>query len=69
MQTEHVNLSPSVNVDHPTGKEVISPLGNEENDSEMNKHEKRHVQSVQNSCFPLSNVQVCDLLPLMAART
>ena len=53
MQTEHENLSPSVNVVHPTGKEVISPLGKEENDSEMNKHEKRHVQSVQNSCFPL----------------
>ena len=62
MQTEHENLSPSVNVVHTTGKEVISPLRKEENDSEMNKHEKMHVQSVQNSCFSLSNLQVCDVL-------
>lgn len=56
IQTENENLSPSVDVVHTTGKEVISPLGKEENDFEMNKHEKRHAQSVQNKCSSLSNV-------------
>ena len=34
--------------------------------SEIYKHEKMHVQSVKNYCFPMLNMQICDAFVAVA---
>ena len=38
---------------------VISRRWKSENGCEMHKNKEQNVQSVQNSCFSLSNIQIC----------
>ena len=38
---------------------VISRRGKNENGCEMHKNKEQNVQSVLNSCFSLSNMQIC----------
>ena len=47
---------------HTTAKQVVSRRGKNENVCQMSKVKKLHVQSVQNYCFSLSNMQIYEVL-------
>jgi len=56
------HLSLHAHVVHTAAKQVIWRRGKNEKVCEMSKNEKMDVQSVQNYCFSLSNMQNCDVL-------
>jgi len=55
------NLS-SGQIVHTSVKQVISRREKNENDCENVQKWKRHVQSVQNCCFSMLNMQIYDVI-------
>ena len=54
------HLSSYAHVVHTTAKQVISRRRIKERERRQNvKRRKMHVQSVQNHCFSLTNMQIC----------
>ena len=53
------NLSPSIHVVHTTAKWSFHVVERVKNGCEMHKNKEQNVPSVLNSCFSLSNMQIC----------
>ena len=62
LENKFEHLSSYAHVVHTTAIHVISRRRKNENVFKMSKNEKLHVQSVQNYCFLLSNMQIIDIL-------